>query len=36
MPLFDTFLRPSFRRKPLYDAHLVKVLTVSIKWPEVA
>ena len=37
MPFFDTFLRPSIRRKPLYDAYSVKVLTVSrLKWPEVA
>ena len=37
MPFFDPFLRPSIRRKPLYDAHSVRVLTVSrLKWPEVA
>ena len=30
MPFLDTFLRSSFRRKPLYDAHSVKVLTVSL------
>jgi len=36
MPFFDTFLRPSISRKPLYDAHSVKVLTVSrLKWPKV-
>lgn len=37
MPFFDPFLRPSIRRKPLYDAHSVRVLTVSrLKWSEVA